>query len=183
MKPSERKARQRFWKSSIVLSLFLLFFALNACVGNSAQQQTANQAKARLDSLIAQARSAGVPQALLSPIEDQEAQLASSHAPLSFFNDQPLVQYYQNLTQRYQQLCTQVEGLTSQVTDEFDYQAWQDLQGYASLLSERQAQGFAEAQPFQNRLAKLQASFSQAKLPATTSRSATRLARTRRRCA
>jgi hypothetical protein len=165
MKPSERKAQQRFWQSSIVLSLFLLLLTLNACTGNLPQQQAASQAKAELDSLIAQARSVGVPQTLLSPIQDQETQLSSSRAPVSFFSDQPLVQYYENLTQRYQQLCTQVEGLTAQVTDEFDYQAWQDLQDYASVLSERQAQGFAEAQPFQNRLTKLQTSFNRAKLP------------------
>ena len=113
MKPSERKARQRFWQSSIVLSLFLflLLLTLNACTGNLPQQQAASQAKAELDSLIAQARSVGVPQTLLSPIQDQETQLSSSRAPVSFFSDQPLVQYYENLTQRYQQLCTQVEGL------------------------------------------------------------------------
>ncbi|WP_297160238.1 L,D-transpeptidase family protein, partial [Thermogemmatispora sp.] len=157
--------RWRCWHNLLLFSLFIFLFALSACTGNPAQQQAANQAKAKLDTLIAQARNAGVPETLLSTIQEQEAQLASSRAPLSFFSDQPLIQYYENLTQRYQQLSLQVEGLTAQVTDECDYQAWQDLQTYASVLSERQAQGFAEAQSFQNRLTKLQTSFSQAKLP------------------
>ncbi|WP_376797657.1 L,D-transpeptidase family protein [Thermogemmatispora sp.] len=165
MKLAERKARRRFWQSSLILSLFLFLFILSACSGNTAQQQAANQAKARLDALIAQARSAGVPESLLDSVENQEVQLASSRAPLNPFNDQLAIEYYQNLTQRYQLLCTQVEGLTAQVTDEFDYQAWQDLQTYASVLSERQAQGFSEAQPFQSRLTKLQASFTHARLP------------------
>jgi hypothetical protein len=166
MKPARRNAQQPFSKSSLALCfLMVIMFLLSACNGNVPQQQTANKNKAALDNLIARARSIGVPASMLQPIEDQEAQLTATSAPITLFDDQPLTQYYTNLAQRYQELATQVAGLIPQATQQFDYQASQALQSYANILSERQAEGFSEAQPFVSRLANLQNTLARSQYP------------------
>lgn len=159
-------ARRLSKKSIIAISLALLaMLLLSACGGNPQTQQKANQSKTKLDSLIAHAQSIGVPAATLQPVLVQEAQLSSTSAPITLFNDQPATDYYANLTQRYQTLAIQVRGLETQVTQQLDYQAYLDIQKLESALAQRQTQGFVEAKTFAAQLDDDQAQLAKAQYP------------------
>jgi hypothetical protein len=159
-------ARRLSKKSIIAISLALLaMLLLSACGGNPQTQQKANQSKTKLDSLIAHAQSIGVPAATLQPVLVQEAQLSSTSAPITLFNDQPATDYYANLTRRYQTLAIQVRGLETQVTQQLDYQAYLDIQKLESALAQRQTQGFVEAKTFAAQLDDDQAQLAKAQYP------------------
>src|SRR5437764_5231058 len=106
-----RHMRKSLFATTAALLVMLL---LNACNGNPQTQQQANQYKAGLDKALSQAQSVGVPSAMLQPIQQQEAQLSQTKAPLSLFGDQNVTDYYANLARRYQVLGVQVRGLISQ---------------------------------------------------------------------
>lgn len=144
---------------------FLFLFLLTACGGDPQLHQQADTNKTSLDTALAHAHSVGVPNTLLQSIEQQEQQLSQTNAPLSIFSDQNTNNYYTNLTQRYQMLTTQVRGLTTQSTQQLDYQATLDLQSLAGILSQRQAQGFVEAKTFANQLTQYQNQMAQAQYP------------------
>ena len=102
---------------------------------------------------------------MLQPIQQEETQLSQTKAPLSLFSDQNATDYYANLARRYQVLAVQLQGLISQATQQFDYQATLDLQSLASILSQRQAQGFVEAKIFADQLKQDQNLMAQAQYP------------------
>ncbi|HLI68346.1 MAG TPA: L,D-transpeptidase [Ktedonobacteraceae bacterium] len=159
-------ARRRVEKgSALCLLLSLFIFLLSACGGNPQTQQQASKNKQALDTALAQARNIGVPANLLQPIMQQEQQLTVTHAPLSLFGDQPVEVYYQDLAMRYSQLLTQVTGLETQITQQFDYQASQALQTMSNALAERQDQNFVEAQTFANELTTYQQALAKAQYP------------------
>jgi L,D-transpeptidase catalytic domain len=145
---------QRRISKGMLATLFLMLVSLllSACNGDPQLQQKANQNKASLDHLLSQAQSIGVPYDLLTPIMIQEQQLSATSAPMAIFTDQPANNYYTNLAQRYQMLAVQVQGLDSQVTQQLDYQASLDLQGFENILAQRQNQGFIEAKTFASQL-------------------------------
>lgn len=158
--------RIRKGASAATLALLLLLsLLLSACGGNAQIQQRASTSKANLNQLLAHAVSIGVPAALLQPIQQQEAQLSATSAPVGLFNDQSTNDYYSNLTQRYQALGVQVHGLEYQATQQLDYQASLDLQSFEKALAVRQAQGFVEAKTFANQLTQQQQALAQAQLP------------------
>jgi len=138
---------------------------LSACNGDPQTQQRAQQNKASLDNLVAQAQGIGVPTAMLQPILNQEKLLGGTSAPFSVFNDQPVTDYYSNLAQRYQTLKLQVQGVEYQATQELDYQASLDLQGFENALAQRQAQNFLEAKTFAAQLNQDQALLAKAQYP------------------
>ncbi len=143
---------------------FMLTLLLSAC-GDPQQQQQANQDKAALDALVAHAQSIGVPAAQLSAITQQEKKLSQTNAPLTIFSNQPVTDYYSNLAQNYHILTVQVRGLETQVTQQSGYQASRDLKQFATLLSQRQAQGFTEAKTFGSQLTQDQKEMTQAQYP------------------
>lgn len=145
-----------------ILSLFAVL--LSAC-GDPQTQQQASASKANLDALLVHAQAIGVPASLLLPVAQQEAQVSSSNAPLALLSNQPVTQYYSNLSQRYQFLALQVNGLVSQVTQQYDYAAAQELQQFDSALSQREAQNFIEAKTFAAQLAQDQKNLAQAQYP------------------
>lgn len=147
------------------LLLLLVSFLLSACGGNPQTQQQVNRNKQALDSSLAQAKNIGVPASMLQPIIQQEQQLTGTHSPLGLFSDQPIDNYYQNLALRYSQLGTQVIGLETQATQQFDYQASQDLQTMSNALAERQSQNFPGVQTFANQLTSYQQQLSRAQYP------------------
>lgn len=150
---------------SITGILTLLLLLLSAC-GSSAQNDLqVTQNKTALNSAIAQALHVGVPMSMLQPIVQQETQLSSTSAPVALFSNQNTNNYYNNLSQRYQMLTVQAQGLITQATQQLDYQASLDLQSFESILAQRQAQGFVEAKPFANELAQDQTLLEQAKYP------------------
>lgn len=161
-----RLATRRRVEKSLALCLLLVLISclLSACGGNPQLQQQASKNKQMLDSSLTRARSIGIPASMLQPIIQQEQQLASSHAPLSLFGDQPVDDFNQNLALRYSQLNTQVIGLETQATQQFDYQAAQDLQTMSNALAERKSQNLSATQ-FANQLTSYQQQLAKAQTP------------------
>ena len=164
---SSRPQYSRFGrKSSLIMALMLLLaMLLSACSGNPQAQQQATTQHTHLNTLLAHARDIGVPAGMLAPIVKQEQALQKSSAPFSLFSDTPATDYYNNLAQRYQQLTIEVIGLETKVTQQFDYQAYRDIQDFENALAQRQAQGFVEVKTFAAQLAQDQALLAKARYP------------------
>ncbi|MGZ3626451.1 MAG: L,D-transpeptidase family protein [Ktedonobacteraceae bacterium] len=159
-------ARHSVSKGMLIFSLgILLAMLLSACNSNPQLQQQESLNKVELDNAIIHAQSIGVPTSMLQPIINQETQLTHTNAPISLFNDQPVNEYYSNVTQHYAMLTVEVDGLTSQTTQQFDYKASQDLQTLENALAERQAQNFVEAKTFAKQLTDYQSYLSTAQVP------------------
>ena len=160
------RSRQRINKSLSAMAVALLIMLmLSACGNNSQTQIKANQSKIQLDKLLTHAQNIGIPGTVLQPILNQEAQLTSTNAPLSIFDDQTTTAYYSNLAQRYAMLTIQVHGLEYQITQQYDYQAYQDIQKLENALTGRQSQSFVEAKTFAAQLANDQAQLAKAQYP------------------
>jgi len=138
---------------------------LSGCNGDPQAQQRATSQKSHLDSLLAHARGIGVPGSMLQPVIRQEQQVGSAGPPFTIFSDQPATDYYNNLAQRYQMLALEVGKLETQATQQFDYQAYLDIQSFENALAEREAQGFIEVKTFEDQLAQDQLALSQARYP------------------
>jgi lipoprotein-anchoring transpeptidase ErfK/SrfK len=153
-------------KATVTISIALLvMLLLSACGGNPQTQLKANQNKIQLDTLLSHAQSIGVPGPALQPILNQEAQLNATKAPITVFSNQPATNYYTNLSQRYAMLSVEVQGLEYKVTQQSDYQAYQDIQKLENALTERQSQGFVEARTFAVQLDQYQAQLAKAQYP------------------
>src|SRR5260370_35218889 len=122
---------------------------LIACRSTQTEQQT-NKSKTELDSQITNARNAGISDSTLQPIINQEKNLSQTNTPSTLFSNQPATNYYQNLAKRYQMLTVQVRGLEDQVTQKLSYQAVQNLQGFQTILTQRQTQACVEVSTFSN---------------------------------
>ena len=138
---------------------------LSACGGNPQIQQQASQNKQTLDTSLAHAKSIGVPAQQLEPIVQQEQQLDGSHSPLGIFGDQPVNDYYTSLALRYAQLNEQVLGLESQLTQQYDYQASQNLQILSNALAQREGQNFTGIKTFAAQLTSYQQQLGRAQYP------------------
>jgi hypothetical protein len=150
----------------LFLSLgMLLAILLSACNGNPQLQQQESRNKLVLDQSILHAQSIGIPATMLQPIIGQENQLVNTNAPVGFLNEQPVNDYYSNVSQRYAMLTVEVNGLVSQSTQQFDYKASQDLQTLENTLAERQAQNFVEAKTFAHQLTQYQSKLASAQFP------------------
>ncbi len=150
--------------------LTLLALSLNACSENAAMRQQAIDSKAILDKELNQAKNIGVPAPQLNTILRQEEQLAQVNPPLTVLSTQPATMYYTNLATRYQMLTIQTRSLETQSTQQLDYRANLDLQNFAAILAQRQAQGFTEADAFVSRLTQDQNLMAQAQYPGQYSR-------------
>lgn len=148
-----------------ITGLVLMAFLLSACGGDPQSQQQVVQYRTTLTNEIAHAQSIGVPVAMLTPILQQTNALSNTSAPLSLFNEQPVIDYNSNLAQRYQMLTVELQGLVAQATQQLDYQASQDLQKMVNALAERQGQKFVEARTFAAQLTNYQTQLAQAQYP------------------
>lgn len=153
-------------KGIAVISVALLVALLvSACGENNQIQQQTRQSKTALDQALSHAQNIGVPASILKSIVDQEQALDQTTAPVTVLSAEPVNDYYTNLSQRYQMLTVQTLGLETQATQQLDYQATQDVQSFATILAQRQAQGFIEAKIFANQLAQDQNLMAQAQYP------------------
>jgi hypothetical protein len=169
--------RKRINKSIVILMValsitflpfFLLFPPLSGASGANTQvQQHATQSKTSFEKELTYARTIGVPEALLRPVVQQDQALEQTHVPWTIFSNQPVTTYYSNLSQRYQMLTVQLQGLEIQATEQLDFQANTDLQNFATLLAQRQAQGYTAAsfKNFANKLTQDQNFMIQAQYP------------------
>ncbi len=151
--------------SFVALLALTLSFLLSACGGDTQTQQQANRSKAALDTALTQAKTIGVPDAMLQPITGKEAQVSATNAPITMFSDQPATEYYTNLAQHYRMLTVQVNGLMTQATQQYDYQSTLDLRAFESALAQRQGQGFIEAKTFADQLTQDQKLLAKAQYP------------------
>src|SRR5690348_743790 len=145
-------AKKHTAKGIVVLTTVLLLAALllNACGDNPQTQQQATQSRRSFEQELVHARTIGTPEAQLQPIIKQAQQLNQTSAPLTLFGSEPVTTYYSNMSQRYMMLTIQLRGLEAKVTQQLDFQANTDLQNFASILAQRQAQGFVAAKNFSN---------------------------------
>lgn len=152
---------------SITFLPFLLLFPFSSgpSGANPQVQQHAKQSQTSFEKELAYARTIGMPESLLQPIVRQDQALKQTHAPWTFLSNQPTIMYYTNLSQRYQMLTVQLQGLEIQATEQLDFQANSDLQNFATLLAQRQAQGYTAANNFANQLTQDQNSMIQAQYP------------------
>lgn len=150
---------------ALCLLLILITFLLSACGSDPQLQQRASQSKQSLDRDLRNAQTIGVPADMLTPIIQQEQQMANTHSPLGLFSNQSANDYYQNLALSYTQLDSQVTGLESQETQQSDYQASQDLQTMSNALAERQGQNLAQVQTFATQLTNYQQELAKAQSP------------------
>ncbi|GHO92129.1 hypothetical protein KSF_021770 [Reticulibacter mediterranei] len=154
-------------KGIVILTTVLLLAALllNACGDNPQTQQQATQSRKSFEQELAHARMIGTPEAQLQPIIKQAQQLNQTSAPLTLFSSEPVTTYYSNMSQRYTMLRIQLRGLETKVTQQLDFQANTDLQNFASILAQRQAQGFVATKNFTNQLTQDQDLMAQAQYP------------------
>jgi hypothetical protein len=160
---------KRFIRNGVIIltAALLLTLLLNACGDNPQKQQMAAHSETSFEKELAYARSIGVPESLLQPLVQQAQGLKQTHAPWTLFSNQPTTTYYTNMSQRYQMLTVQLQGLETQATEQLDFQANTDLQNFASLLAQRQAQGYVAAsfKNFANQLTQDQNLMIQAQYP------------------
>jgi len=156
---------RRVTQAMLVMLLLGLTVLTSACGGNAQSQQQASQNKTRLDQLTQHALSIGIPATLLSPILKQEQKLSSTGAPLSLFSDQPATDYYTNLANQYSTLLGQTQQLITTSTDQYQYQAQNDLQVFQQALARRSSQHIGNVQPFSDTYTNDQSLFSSAKYP------------------
>ncbi|GCE30632.1 hypothetical protein KDA_61160 [Dictyobacter alpinus] len=160
-KPGWRRSKRVLTIMSVTL---LLLMMLSAC-GDPQVQSQASTDKGEFDKAIAHAQSVGVPDTLLNPIRAQANKLSGTHEPVTLFSSQPATNYYSNVAKNYQTLTLQVRGLEYQSTQQYGHQASIDLKSFSSLLSQRQSQGYVEAQNFANTLTQVQQQMNQAQFP------------------
>jgi hypothetical protein len=142
----------------VMLLVMLAGLTLAACGPDAAQAQ-AHQNKAKLDQELSHARKdLGLPDSLLQPVVTKEQQVASGDGGL-FYN-------YSDAATEYSQLYTQLLSIEQSAPDALKTQAQADLQAFATILNQRQAEGFIEVSAYQARFDQAQQLFNAAQTPA-----------------
>ncbi len=147
-----------------LFSLSLLLF-LSACGSLSPAGQQAQQTKAALDAELAHARQIGVPQSMLTPIQQQEQRVAQGATPTGLFGDKTPDSAYSNANISYQVLLAEVQNVEIQATQLAQGQAETDIGTFADALQLRQNEHYPQVSAFQARLTQAQNNYSQAQTP------------------
>lgn len=125
-------------------ALVLLGMLLSGC-GPDANTAQAHANKAKLDHELAHARNdLGIPSAMLAPVTTQEQHIAAGDGGWGY--------NYQSAAQRYAALYTQLAAIEQQSGGILQQQTQHDIDAFATVLNERRAQGFSEADYYQARL-------------------------------
>ena len=146
------------------LILLCLMVSLSACGGDVHIQQQASSDQKNLDNALNYARSIGVSSSLLQPVVKQEQQLKQTSAPLALFSNQPISDYYNNLSQRYAQLTVETRGVTSSYTQQTQQTAQNDVQTLQLTLTLRRSQQLP-VQGFTQELSREQGALNKAQYP------------------
>ncbi len=155
--------RRRLWLFTL-FGLSLLLF-LNSCGSLSPAGQQAQQIKAALDAALAHAQQIGVPQSMLTPIQQQEQRVAQGATSTGLFGDTTPESAYRDASTSYQVLLAEVKNVEIQATQLAQGQAETDIGTFADALQLRQNQNYPQVPAFQTRLAQAQNDFSQAQTP------------------
>ncbi|HEY7127651.1 MAG TPA: L,D-transpeptidase [Ktedonobacterales bacterium] len=154
--------RLQWWLAILAVGLMLF---LSACGSLTPKGQQAQQEKAKLDAMLNNAASIGVPAALLTPIRQQEQKVANQAQSPGLFGDSTPDSTYQSIISSYQTLEAQVTTVVNQAAQDARMQAHQDIQTFDQLLQQRQNEGFQEVPAFQARLTQLEQDFDKAQTP------------------
>lgn len=150
---------------ALIIALLLTTFLLNACGGDSRMQKQAEQNRKSFEQELTHARAIGVPESLLQPLIKQAQQLDRTSAPLTLFDNRPVIDYYNNLSQRYAMLTAQLRSTEAQAIQQLRLQASTNLHNFVRILAQRQAQGFATTKKFAHQLVHDQNLMAQAHYP------------------
>lgn len=126
-----------------ILSLSVVTMLLSGC-GSDANQPTAQANKAKLDAELYHAQTVlGMPQSMLAPIEQKEAQAASGVGGWNY--------NYADAATNYALLYNQLTGLEQTAGQTLQKQAQTDLSAFSAAVQARRSDGFAEIGAYQAR--------------------------------
>jgi hypothetical protein len=141
-----------------LVTLLLLVSALLSACASGAQVAQAHANKTKLDQELTHARTdLAIPDRLLTPITTQEKQVADGDGGI-FYN-------YDDASQKYTQLYTQLIGIEQTALQTTQQQAQADLQAFATILNQRRGEGFVEVAAYQQRYDDAQTALTNAKTP------------------
>jgi L,D-transpeptidase catalytic domain len=133
----KRKDKQLVTRMMLTFLLLSLGLTLLSACGSADThvQQQASQSRTDLDHILQQAQDAGVSAPLLQSILDQRTALANTTVPLALFNEQPVNDYYKNISTRYTMLKVQAQGVLQVATDQTQQKAQTDLSNLQQALA------------------------------------------------
>lgn len=161
----ERGILQRRSSGGLILFCLSLLLILSACGSLSPAGKQAQQAKAALDAEIAHAQRLGVPQSMITPIQQQENRVAQGATPSGLFGDNTLDSAYQNATTSYQVLLAETMNVEIQATQLAQGKTEADIGNFADALQLRQHEQYPQVSDFQARLTQAQNTYSKAETP------------------
>lgn len=149
---------------SFLLPAAALLIMLSACGSLTPTGQAALHEQSKLQAMLKQAATIGVPANLLAPIRQQEQRVNSQLVPGGLFSGQIPDSTYQRAIASYRQLESEVISVTNQTTQTEQVRASQNLQALDQVLQERQHQGF-DVRVYQARMAQLEADYNNSQTP------------------
>lgn len=158
-----KRVRLEWWLAVLAVGIMLF---VTGCGSLTPKGQAAQQEKAKLDTEIQSAAKIGVPDSLLNPIRQQEADVAGQLKPLGLFGDSNPDSAYESAINSYKRLEAQVVTVTNQALQNDRMQAHQDIQTLDELLQQRQNEGFSNEVPgYQSRLMQIEQEYNNGKIP------------------
>ena len=148
----ERGILQRHLLRGFAFFYLSSLLMLSACGSVSPTGQQAQQAKAALDAELAQAQRIGVPQSMLTPIQQQENRVAQGATQTGLFGDNTPDSAYKNATLSYQVLLAETLNVEIQATQLAQGKTETDIGNFADALQLRQHEQCAQVPNFQARL-------------------------------
>ncbi|HEY7418279.1 MAG TPA: hypothetical protein VH593_24070, partial [Ktedonobacteraceae bacterium] len=154
--------RRPLW--SFVLPAATLLLILSACGSLTPKGQAAMHEQSKLQTLLQQAITIGVPKNLLAPIRQQEQRVNSQLVPGRLFSGQIPDSTYEHAIASYRQLESEVINITNQATQTAQVQAFQNLQAFDQILQERQHQGY-DISVYQVRMTQIETAYNNSQTP------------------
>lgn len=155
--------RRPLWSFTFFCLSLLLF--LSACGSLSPVGQQAQRDKDALDTELTHAQHIGVPQSMLTPIQQQEKRVAQGATPSGLFSDSTPDSAYSNASTSYQVLLAETQNVEIQATQLAQGQAETDLGTFADALQLRQNEGYPQVPGFQTRLTQAENTYTSAQTP------------------
>lgn len=161
----EREFLHRKFSWLFTLFCLSLLLLLSACGSLSPAGQQAQHTKATLDAELAHAQQIGVPQTMLTPIQQQENRVAQGAVPTGLFGDNTPDSAYNNANISYQVLLAETQNVEIQAAQLAQGQTETDLGNFADALQLRQNEQYPQVPDFQARLTQAQNNYSKAQIP------------------
>ena len=161
----DRGLFQRRFSWILMLFCVSILLILSACGSLSPAGQQAQHAKAALDAELANAQHMGVPQSMLTPIQQQESRVAQGATPVGLVGDNTPDSSYLNANTSYQVLLAETTNVEIQATQLAQGTTETDIGTFADALQLRQNEQYPQVPTFQGRLTQAQNNYSKAQTP------------------